>query len=549
MSVRKIFLISYSIIVIGIIILGILVILMQENGNRLNNRQEQRYQSYLLADELRQSSDDLTRMARTYVVTGDDKYEKMYWDILAIRNGEKPRPENYNRIYWDMVLSYGQKPRPDGKAAPLRQLMEDAGFTKEEFGKLREAQNNSDGLVKTETIAMNAVKGLYDDGKGNYTVKGEADLEMARRLMHDEQYHKYKAAIMKPIDEFLEMLDKRTKAEVEQYVVKEKELLFIIEVTVFLLILISAGIGIFVIVRLRRIAILVGDAADNVASDSRQLNFNAQRLAQGATEQASSAEEVSASMEEMVSSIRQNADNAYETEKIALKSAEEARECGNAVSKTVTAMKEIAEKISIIEEIARQTNLLALNAAIEAARAGESGRGFAVVAAEVRKLAERSQKAAAEIGRLSETSVGIAETAGEMLTRLVPNIQKTAELVQEISMANREQNSGAEQINNAVQLLDQVIQQNASAAEDMASTSEKLAKQAQQLRRTIQFFDNSVHERKAADSGIGRTGKKQPLRRAESDISESANKIIPYPDDADRSGEKNSDEYQGFEKY
>jgi methyl-accepting chemotaxis protein len=523
--------------------------MMRENGSSLNKRQEQRYHSYLLADELRQSSDDLTRMARTYTVTGDTKYEKMYWDILAIRNGEKPRPENYNRIYWDMVLIYGQNPRPDGKAAALRRLMEEAGFTKEEFGKLREAQNNSDGLVKTETVAMNAVKGLYDDGKGNYTVKGEPDLEMARRLMHDEQYHKYKAAIMKPIDEFLEMLDKRTKQEVEQYVIKENQLLLIIEITVGLLILISAGIGIFVMIRLRKIAVLVGEAADHVASSSGQLNFNAQKLAQGATEQASSAEEVSASMEEMVSSIRQNADNAHETEKIALKSAENAAECGNAVTKTVTAMKEIAEKISIIEEIARQTNLLALNAAIEAARAGESGRGFAVVAAEVRKLAERSQKAAAEIGKLSETSVGVAETAGEMLTRLVPNIQRTAELVQEISMANREQNSGAEQINNAVQLLDQVIQQNASAAEDMAMTSEKLTGQSEQLRRTIQFFDNSVSERKRTDSinNIGGSGKN--ACDARSSPYKSEKKFVSYSDAPSGSKETDRNEYEGFEKY
>ena len=151
-------------------------------------------------------------------------------------------------------------------------------------------------------------------------------------------------------------------------------------------------------------------------------------------------------------------------------------------------MKEIASKISIIEEIARQTNLLALNAAIEAARAGEHGKGFAVVATEVRKLAERSQIAAGEIGRLSASSVGVAEKAGEMLSRLVPDIQKTAELVQEISAASREQNSGTQQINKAIQQLDQVVQQNASAAEEMASPSEELASQAQQLQGTISFF-------------------------------------------------------------
>ncbi|OQY60441.1 MAG: hypothetical protein B6245_01310 [Desulfobacteraceae bacterium 4572_88] len=164
------------------------------------------------------------------------------------------------------------------------------------------------------------------------------------------------------------------------------------------------------------------------------------------------------------------------------------QESGKGVSETVTAMKKIAERISIIEEIARQTNLLALNAAIEAARAGESGRGFAVVASEIRKLAERSKEAAVEIGKLSSSSVGIAEKAGDMLNRLVPNIQKTAELIQEISAASSEQNSGANQINRAVQQLDQVIQQNASSSQEMVSMSEELSIQSEQLRATIKLL-------------------------------------------------------------
>ncbi len=200
------------------------------------------------------------------------------------------------------------------------------------------------------------------------------------------------------------------------------------------------------------------------------------------------AEEVSSFMEQMTSNIKQNSDNALQTDKISQKAAQDARKGGQAVAEAVNAMKEIANKISIIEEIARQTNLLALNAAIEAARAGEHGKGFAVVASEVRKLAERSQTAAGEIGELSSSSVEVAEKAGEMLARLVPDIQKTAELVQEITAASAEQNSGADQINKAIVQLDQVIQQNASASEEMASTSEELAGQAEQLQATIEFF-------------------------------------------------------------
>ncbi|SIQ51326.1 methyl-accepting chemotaxis protein [Alkalispirochaeta americana] len=232
----------------------------------------------------------------------------------------------------------------------------------------------------------------------------------------------------------------------------------------------------------------IQSASANVSAGSEEMSGTAQQLSQGATEQAASAEEVSSSMEEMGANIRQNSDNAMQTEKISQKAARNATEGGEAVSQTVTAMKEISEKINIIDEIARNTNLLALNAAIEAARAGEHGKGFAVVASEVRKLAERSQKAAAEIANLSRSSVAVAEQAGTMISEIIPDIQKTAELVQEITAASREQNSGADQINQALMQLDQVVQQNASASEEMASMAEELSSQAEQLQSTMEFF-------------------------------------------------------------
>ncbi len=232
----------------------------------------------------------------------------------------------------------------------------------------------------------------------------------------------------------------------------------------------------------------VQSGAENVAAGSEQLSASAQALSQGSTEQAAAVEESSAAVEQMNSSISQNADNARQTESIAVKSATDARESGEAVASAVEAMKQIVNRISIIEEIARQTDLLALNAAVEAARAGEHGKGFAVVAAEVRKLAERSQVAAAQITDLSRNTTGVAERAGNLLNMLVPNIQKTADLVQEISAACQEQSSGAGQVSKALQQLDQVIQSNAAAAEQLASTSEELSGQAEQLQSVVGFF-------------------------------------------------------------
>ncbi|MFW6289095.1 MAG: methyl-accepting chemotaxis protein [Spirochaetota bacterium] len=253
--------------------------------------------------------------------------------------------------------------------------------------------------------------------------------------------------------------------------------------------------------QLERVVSSVKDAGDQVSSGSQQLSSSAQQMSQGATEQAASAEEVSASMEQMGSNVKQNADNSLQTEKIATQAAKNATESGEAVNEAVTAMKAIAEKITIIEEIARQTNLLALNAAIEAARAGEYGKGFAVVATEVGKLAQRSQAAAGEIGELSGSSVDIAERAGAMLAELVPNIQKTADLVQEISAASNEQDRGVDQINQAITQLDQVIQQNAAASEEVAATSEELARQAEQLQESIGFFRVAEGRRSAVAIG------------------------------------------------
>jgi methyl-accepting chemotaxis protein len=267
--------------------------------------------------------------------------------------------------------------------------------------------------------------------------------------------------------------------------------------------------------KLREVVSSVKSGADNLGAGSQEISSASQALSQGSTEQASSAEEISSTMEEMASTTRQNADAAAATEALARKAASNAVDGGRAVADTLDAMRRIASSIGIIEEIARQTNLLALNAAIEAARAGEAGKGFAVVASEVRKLAERAQKAAAEIAVLSTGSVAVAERAGGLLASIVPDIQKTAELMLEISSASREQSSGADQVAKAVNQLDSVVQSNSASSEELAASAEELSGQAMALRETVSFFRLGAEaEDPVADDSVRFLPRARPAAKA-----------------------------------
>lgn len=346
-------------------------------------------------------------------------------------------------------------------------------ITEEYRGDFNEIKNNINSLID----ALNQISKMAEK-----IAEGDLSVKVQERSSKDTLM-KALAKMMDGLIEISEMSEKIANGDLTVIVKKRSENDILMQ-----------ALG-KMVKELTSVISLIKNVADEVADGSQNLSSSSQQISQGATEQAASAEEASSSMEEMAANINQNADNSQQTEMIAIKAAEDARESGDAVVKTVNAMNDIASKISIIEEIARQTNMLALNAAIEAARAGEQGKGFAVVAAEVRKLAERSQTAAGEINKLAGTSVDVAQKAGVMLSKLVPDIQKTSELVKEINASTAEQRSGAEQINSAILQLDQVIQQNASSAEEMASTAEELSSQAEQLQSAVNFFKLSFQHK------------------------------------------------------
>ena len=515
-----------------------------------------RYQSFLLADELRQSSDDLTRLARTFVVSGGEpKWEQQYFEILDIRNGKKPRPAHYERIYWDFRAAGSEGAVAAGETVPLLDLMKQAGFSAAELAKLDEAKANSDDLVRTETVAMNLVKGLKADGSRNEAADREADHAKARAMMHDLAYHQNKAKIMKPVNEFLAMLDDRTAAELAAATATSTRWAWVAAGSVVALVVLVLGMLVAV---QRRSAQVIGDAArvidgiaqgdlrqhirsgdtsqegrllaslasmqthlakvvgsirtsaDAVATASTQIAQGNNDLSQRTEEQASSLQQTASSMEELGTTVRLNADNARQADQLAQGASSVAGRGGEVVSQVVGTMKEIndssrriADIIGVIDGIAFQTNILALNAAVEAARAGEQGRGFAVVAGEVRSLAQRSAEAAREIKSLITASVervergtSLADQAGATMQEIVQSIQRVTDIVGEITTASIEQSQGVQQVGQAVSQMDQATQHNAALVEESAAAADSLKQQAHNLVQAVAAF------RLASDNGV-----------------------------------------------
>lgn len=498
---------------------------------------EARYESYLLADELRQSSDDLTRLARTYVVSRDPKWKEQYQEVLDIRSGKRARPAQYHKIYWDFRAANIDPARGYEAAMSLTDLMKQAGFTDVELDKLAESERNSNDLVRTETLAMNAVGG---------DAQAAAGIDAAK-LMHDSDYHAFKARIMKPLDEFFAAVDARTQASIDA-AEKNKRFWYaaLIANAIALMALLFGSLWIAYkgLARSLQSAVSACDAiaagqlntevkvagpkevasvlramasmraqlaelvanvrhnAENVASASEQIASGNNHLSARTQEQASALEETAASMEELSATVQRNSENATQANEFTHSASAIAQRGGEVVGKVVATMEEITQSsrriediIGVIDGIAFQTNLLALNAAVEAARAGEQGRGFAVVAAEVRQLAMRSSEASKEIRGLILDSVQRVESgtelvaeAGSTMEELVKAIERVASIMGEIALASKEQNAGVMQVNQAVTQIDSATQENAALVEESASAAELLRNQSRELVEIVARF-------------------------------------------------------------
>lgn len=515
MTVKKKFILIYSSITLLLVILAVLAFALITNQRNLRASEKNRYDSFKVAMELQQSSDDLTAFARSYVATNDLEYEKKYWHVLDVRNGKVARL--------------------DGTIISLRKLMEKLGFTAEEFAKLDESEKNSNELVWIETVAFHAMKGMYADSNKVFNIKAEPNQKMAIDLLFNKNYQNEKRKIMAPIYEFFEMLDTRTEKTVEYYLIRSKTLMSIIVLLILIIIMLmvlSFIFGVNPIIRLlggepaemlyiseqiaggnlllefeetrkgknvyaamqqmsikiRQIIEGVHNMTSNVSLSAKEMSSASQILAQGASEQAAFSEEATASIEEITSNAKANAESANLTKKIAENVSKDMKTGSSEAIVTAKEILNIAEKVQVISQIATQSNILALNAAVEAARAGEEGKGFAVVAGEVQNLATNSRLAAEEIISLAKESADMSETTGKHINNIRPRMNDTLNFIKDIVWNSEQQAAQTQELTRAIEELNQVTQTAAASSEQLAASSEELAASAHALNELVSYF-------------------------------------------------------------
>jgi methyl-accepting chemotaxis protein len=535
LSIRTMFLAGYSLMSAATILLVLLTVQLDRAQDDLKQKQEIRYRSYLLADELRQSSDDLTRLARTYVVTGDAAYEQQYNDILDIRNGKKPRPQAYYRIYWDFVAADGKKPRPDDTAVPLQDLMKQAGFTDAEFAKLREAQANSDSLVKTEVIAMNAVKGLFDDGKGNFTVHGPPNHAMARDLMHNAAYHQYKAQIMKPVDEFFVLLDERTSKAVAEAQRTTLWYRLIIANLVFLaLAIIGGGFTIYLKVsqpldRMRnqileiaatrnltsRLAQQSSDEVGEIAGavnhtldtfretvrgidtasqsldeSARALRESSVGISDGAQKQQQAASAMASAIEELTVSVSSIADSAHDAATMAQRSDEVAAEGTHIVEQTVHGIETIARTVA--------------SAVVEITSLETQSKEISLVTNVIKDIADQTNllalNAAIEAARAGEQGRGFAVVADEVRKLAERTTGSTSEIAQMVANIQARTKDAIGRMEACQTTVSQTVEQASRAGTVM----EKTRQESTGVRNVVRSISEALHEQKTASNEVAK---------------------------------------------
>ena len=538
MTIKNLFLALLAALTLLLCLVLLSVISLKSASDEVARTTDLRYRSYLLADELRQSSDDLTRLARTYAVTGDAKYEKQYFDILDIRNGKKPRPEHYERIYWDFVAAGIDKPQPDGATASLQALMKEAGFSEQEFAKLKEAQNNSDALVKNETIAMNAVKGLFDDGTGQFTKKGDPDLELARKLTHDENYHKYKAQIMKPVDEFLELLDKRTSAAVEQ--AKQAETRMQYWVTGLVLFSIAFLVVALLTVYRRIIAALGGEPAvasevvkqvaagdlsveipvantdstsllaamkvmqsnlqkligeiqtdaDMVASAAKKMTIAAEDVACSSNQQSASSLVIAAAMEQLTVSINLISNSANRAQTISGDSELLMNETSGVVSEAVNRIAKIA---TVVEQASQTVRTL-----------GQESENVSKIVLVIKEVADQTNllalNAAIEAARAGEQGRGFAVVADEVRKLAERTTQSTQEITTMISSMQSSARDAVTCIEDAVANVNEGVILTKRVGESVS----RLGASSHEVKEVIIDVSSALREQNAASNEIAR---------------------------------------------
>jgi len=482
MSARNMLLTSFGFLIVALAAQAAVALLQAGESEALGEAEDRRYVSYRLADELRQSSDDLTRFARTYTVTGDERFKHYFQQVLLIRDGKAPRPQGYDGIYWDLVTSAHQEGPSTGRAVALLDLMKAQGFTAAELDKLEEAKQRSDALVHLEDRAMDAMQGRVPAADGKTIVRGAPDPELARKLVHGPEYHAAKAAIMKPIQEFFAMVDTRTAAEVAD---RRARLATLGKVSVGIALAAALLALVALVALVRRLLSPVQSVSARLEGMAGEMRATSEEQEVGAAEQSAAVEETRQTFASLLEATRDLSRVGADVLGHAELGQKNAHEIAGRIQELTESTRSIGEILALVKGIANKSEILALNAALEGTKAGEAGRGFSLVASQMQRLAEqvmgsvkKIEGLTGDITKTSQNAVLAAEEAERVATL-------TTEAAREIAEAVSRQQSGAQQVSTAMDEISQVAHRSVDAARRTVSSAGDLQLLAAGLQKQL----------------------------------------------------------------